>query len=699
MKKLFLTVVVTALLICSMAIGVGAKVVNVSDNTSTVKAPTVEFGDQISVNVSFKDEIYYKFSVEYNGVVTIDCTHTCSLGENHSLHTRIHCYVVDKSENRIGSFSLNSDKAYDNVVYEIELTPGEYYFIFDKPVSYCLSCTRLKAELSFECLHLDIEEKIIRESTCSEEGYIEEICSECGEVADEYEIDRLDHTPADEWTVTRETSCKEAGEKVKYCTVCGEEAEVEEIEILDHTWSDWTTTKEPTCEDAGSKFRTCSVCGYKNEREIEELGHEWGKDEVIDKATCDKEGLLNHTCEVCGKTEEEPIEKEDHKFGSWKTTEKATETSKGEKERTCKNCDFAETETIDKLVCGEEFSWETTKKATCTTNGTRKKVCDFCGKTLSTETVYADGHEWGEWKITREPTVTRNGEKQRECEICGETEEKSVTLTHGDYGEWKITKEATCIENGKKEFVCYCCNKTTKTETIKATGHKFGQYKTEQSAMPDKDGKQTAKCENCNETKNEAVEYSFEELKKQSPKKHTFGDVKQTSWYNEPVSKCYHYGLMVGNSETTFNPAGNITRAEVITSAVRIYCLYNPDDDKPKTGTSPWYKGYVDYALEKGIIKDGDFDDYTKTATRAEMAYIFVNAVGEEELEKINNVTSIPDVKNSDKYGKEIFALYNAGVLTGNDDEGTFAPERNISRAESATIIARISKISDRVKK
>jgi len=34
--------------------------------------------------------------------------------------------------------------------------------------------------------------------------------------------------------------------------------------------------------------------------------------------------------------------------------------------------------------------------------------------------------------------------------------------------------------------------------------------------------------------------------------------------------------------------------------------------------------------------------------------------------------------------------LYEAGVLTGNDDAGTFIPNANINRAEAATIISRV---------
>ncbi len=698
MKKKFGFLIVMLFVALFLTVCVGAKVVNVSDNKSTVTAPTIEFGDRISIGDTLNGSRYYKFSIESNGILTVNATKKCEQGEEHGSLGNIYCYVIDDLENTLGKIILYHGKAYHNIVYDVELSPGIYYLRFYHSGN-TVSCARIQAELSFECSHLDVEENIVREATCSKEGYIEEICVECKEVADEYETDKLDHTPDAEWTIIKETSCKEAGERVKYCTVCKEEAESEEIKKLPHEWGDWTIIKETSCAKDGEKARTCKACGDVDKETIDSLEHTWSKWEVLSEASCEQEGLRTHTCSVCSKEEREAIEKEDHRFESWKTTKDASESSTGKKERTCKDCDYTEEETIPKLVCGNEYEWVTTTKATCTSNGTKTKVCDYCGKTLSTQTIYSEGHEWGSWKVTKIPTETSNGLQKRECEICGKTEEKTVTLTHGDYGEWKVTKEATCKESGKKEFVCYCCNKTTKTQTISKIEHSYGEWVDEKTAAPDKDGLQTSTCKYCDDKKSKVVEYDFEGLKKEKRKAHSFLDVKPNSWYNDVVGNCYHYGLMVGNSATTFNPGGEITRAEVITSAVRIYCLNNPEAAKPVTNTSPWYKGYVDYAIEMGIIKFDDLSDYTVPATRAEMAYIFANAVGEKNLEKINDVTSIPDVKTEDKYAKEIFSLYNAGVLTGSDDKGTFNPDKNIVRSESAAIIARISRISDRVKK
>lgn len=699
MKKKILLATTIALLVCLFAFGIDAKVVNSEDSSTRFN-----FGDTLLINGSPYTEYFY-FNVPYDGTVKFELSVEGSSRPADDILYII--YIQKYGYDYTGGYRYNvefpqSDYTTNKVIRRT-LPKGEYYILvggFSLSMwSWTSDYHDLYMYTSFECSHIDTEEVTVQEATCNKNGLIEERCTACKDVIEEYEIEKLAHTPESEWTITKETSCAEAGERVKYCTVCDEEAEVEEIEALDHTWTDWTVTKEATCAEEGSKYRTCSVCEYKNEREIESPEHNWTEWEIVEEQSCEKEGLKTRSCSECKYEEEVVIEKDDHRFGNWKTTDEATETSKGERERTCKDCKYVETEVIDKLVCGDETSWKTTKAATCTSNGTKAEVCDYCGKTLDTATIYAEGHEWDEWKITRVPTKSRNGEKMRECLICEETEEKSVTLTHGDYGEWEITQDATCTDNGKKEFICDCCGKSTDTETIKKTGHKFEAASVTKDAAPERKGEKTAKCQNCDETQIEYIDYDFEELKKAAKKNHFFTDVSDSNWFGEVVGNCYHYGLMVGTSETTFNPSGNITRAEVITSAVRIYCLYNSDEDKPEMGTSPWYKGYVDYSIEKGIIKADDFTDYTVPATRAEMAYIFTNAVGEENLEKINDITSIPDVNAEDMYANEIFMLYNAGVLTGSDAMGTFNPTQNIVRSESAAIIARISRISDRVKK
>ncbi len=170
-----------------------------------------------------------------------------------------------------------------------------------------------------------------------------------------------------------------------------------------------------------------------------------------------------------------------------------------------------------------------------------------------------------------------------------------------------------------------------------------------------------------------------------------FTDVAESAWYNESVQKAYELGLVKGNSETTFNPEGEITIAEALVLACRIHSIYNGGDGVFEQG-NPWYQVYVDYAVENGIINANKYEDYTEKAQRSDFAVIMSDAVPAEALEKINNIEFIPDVVDWDiAYVEEVFLLYNAGVLTGSDEAGTFNPESTIKRSEVATIVTRIA--------
>ena len=185
-----------------------------------------------------------------------------------------------------------------------------------------------------------------------------------------------------------------------------------------------------------------------------------------------------------------------------------------------------------------------------------------------------------------------------------------------------------------------------------------------------------------------------------------YKDVTESKWYGTQnqgtIKSIVQMGLMKGYETGEFKPEGNITLAEAVAMAARLNSIYNGG-----TGTftqasgSKWYQVYVDYCVSKGIIKASDFTNYNAKATRAQMAYIFANAVPTYELVAINNVT-VPDVKTTDSYGTYIYRLYNAGVLTGYKNttgykNGAFAPTTNITRAEVATIVSRIALPSTRV--
>ncbi|MCL1905836.1 MAG: S-layer homology domain-containing protein, partial [Clostridiales bacterium] len=172
-----------------------------------------------------------------------------------------------------------------------------------------------------------------------------------------------------------------------------------------------------------------------------------------------------------------------------------------------------------------------------------------------------------------------------------------------------------------------------------------------------------------------------------------FTDVNENAWYGynqqKAVVSAFEYGLMKGNSNTIFNPMGDVRISEALAIAARVHSIYTTGTDSFVQG-SPWYKVYVDYAIANGIIAANDFSAYDRAATRAEMAYIFSHALPKMEFGEQNTVNALPDVNAGTPYSESILTLYKAGVLTGSDDKGTFNPGNPISRAEAAAIISRV---------
>jgi len=170
-----------------------------------------------------------------------------------------------------------------------------------------------------------------------------------------------------------------------------------------------------------------------------------------------------------------------------------------------------------------------------------------------------------------------------------------------------------------------------------------------------------------------------------------FRDVDEKQWYGPAVESVFEYGLMRGPGDTSFNPSGDITIGEAVTLAARVYSVYSTGNYNPAPiDTTPWYQANVDYAVANGIIGADDFTDFSRAATRAEVIYIFSRALPQSEYPEQNTVHSLPDVGSGTPFADSIFALYKAGVLTGNDAQGTFYPYRSMSRAETAAIIIRV---------
>lgn len=149
------------------------------------------------------------------------------------------------------------------------------------------------------------------------------------------------------------------------------------------------------------------------------------------------------------------------------------------------------------------------KDATCTENGWKEVgVCEVCSEHYSYPTdenaIPAIGHTWSEdYVIDKEATCTEAGEKSKHCTVCDAKEDIQEIPALGHDFVSKVTKKATCTTDGTLTYTCSRCNET-KTETIKATGHKWSSWKRTTAATVFKPEVQTRKCSECNksETRN-----------------------------------------------------------------------------------------------------------------------------------------------------------------------------------------------------
>ena len=261
------------------------------------------------------------------------------------------------------------------------------------------------------------------------------------------------------------------------------------------------------------------------------------------------------------------------------------------------------------------------------------------------------------------------------------------------YESWSVTKAASCTESGTEKRTCTLC-KNTDTRTISELGHNYVNGVCSRCGGRDPNAQKPTTPVNPEPNKNE-VHFPKMTVYFQGQ----FSDVPADQWFTNNVANAFSFGLMKGNSATTFDPYGDVTVAEAVAMAARIHSIYTTGTENFTQGT-PWYQCYLDYAYQNKIISYAYYNcDVKHKATRAQFAEIFAAALPDEALSIKNSVSdnAVPDVKMKDSYSAPVYKLYRAGILAGGDAKGTFSPGTFITRAECATIVARMADSDNRV--
>ena len=196
----------------------------------------------------------------------------------------------------------------------------------------------------------------------------------------------------------------------------------------------------------------------------------------------------------------------------------------------------------------------------------------------------------------------------------------------------------------------------------------------------------------------QAIAAELESLAENRNASGTFVDVPEGAWFYDAVEYVSGHDIFRGTSDTEFSPYGTMTRAMMVTVLGRLSQV-DPADytgapafTDVKSGS--WYAPYVAWAVAAGItdgVGQGRFAP-DEPVTRAQMAaflWRYFQHIGARLPETVTD--SLPgDYSAIPAYAREAAAdLWRCGIFQG-DGDNSFAPDRQLTRAEAAELLMRI---------
>ena len=302
----------------------------------------------------------------------------------------------------------------------------------------CVDCGAIEKRDYEATLGHAYQSIVIRDATCETPGKVLEICERCGTVQ-ESSTPKGEH----EFSVTTvPPTCTSPGYTLRECAVCGERHIEDITAALPHNYVAKTTPA--TCEGGGKTVHICEGCGSSFVTDYTDpLGHSWDEGTEITGATCTGEGLIEYRCVRCGYHRLEGDAAAGHVPG-----EAATCTTP----QLCTKCGAVIVNAL-----GHDYQEEITTP-TCTEMGYTTYTCSRCGDTYKGDYTDAAGHKPGDWIIDQEPTTDSEGSRHKECEVCGEKLEEepiekiynqATADTHGEaiVGGYLVTVSDTDTKN------------------------------------------------------------------------------------------------------------------------------------------------------------------------------------------------------------------------------------------------------------
>ncbi|MFJ7826138.1 glycosyl hydrolase family 18 protein [Psychrobacillus sp. NPDC096623] len=175
---------------------------------------------------------------------------------------------------------------------------------------------------------------------------------------------------------------------------------------------------------------------------------------------------------------------------------------------------------------------------------------------------------------------------------------------------------------------------------------------------------------------------------------HNFID-SENHWAEKDIMSLYKKGWIDGKTEYTFDPNGDLTRAQAVVILINAINLNETNETTPNyftdVPTNHWAKRDIEIAHKYNIVNGTNPHTFKPNAkiSRAQLAAIISRILDYP----FNNMNASPfyDVQKEHWAYQDILKLSSKGIIKGKEDGG-FYPSEYIKRAQMAAIVNRASK-------
>ncbi|WP_294552215.1 S-layer homology domain-containing protein [uncultured Pseudoflavonifractor sp.] len=176
-----------------------------------------------------------------------------------------------------------------------------------------------------------------------------------------------------------------------------------------------------------------------------------------------------------------------------------------------------------------------------------------------------------------------------------------------------------------------------------------------------------------------------------------FTDVPDDAWYSEAVDYAVNHGMFSGTGAGTFSPSTPMTRGMIVvvlSNVAKADVSSAKDASFSDVQPSDWYAYAIDWAYEQGYVSGTGANTFSPNSvvTRAQIAVILSNYLHSinADLEEDGNSAAFNDITAIPSWALEGVKYMQAIGLMAGDSAGNFNPNKELTRAEAATVFMRM---------